>query len=244
MIKSLKEARITDGLPDIVANQDWVLALSGALGEIHEKVIEYADQSQIYTAIDTLSEELVDALAVQLSAPYYDQENMTLDVKRGIVKNTISWYMKAGTPAAVKEMIQVIFGEGDIVEWFNFTEGEQTPGYFDIITSAKLTPEIIDQFTRIIDRVKNVRSHIRRILIDRQILQPEYVATAAASSPHEKIVNSPQRESETGSIVGIGACVFSNPRLAISNSKRNIDADTNGQTHIGMMVRSSPHYVF
>ena len=101
MIKSLKDARIRDGLPDIVANQDWVIALSGALGITHEKVIEYADNSQIYTAIDTISEELVDALALQLCSPYYDQ-NFELSVKREIVKNTLSWYMKAGTPAAPK----------------------------------------------------------------------------------------------------------------------------------------------
>ena len=244
MIKSLKDARITDGLPDIVANQDWVLALSGALGKTHEKVIEYADGSQIYTAIDTISEELVDALAVQLSSPYYDQENMSLDVKREIVKKTISWYMKAGTPAAVKEMIQVIFGEGDIVEWFNFTEGEQTPGYFDIITSAQLTPEIIDQFTRIVDRVKNVRSHIRRILIDRQIDQHEYVAWGAISKPHEKVLNHPQRERDTGTMVGLGSCVFSNPRLALTNTKRSINAGTGTKLSAGLMVQSSPHYVF
>lgn len=241
MIKSLKEARITDGVPDIVAKQDWVIALSGALGKTHEQVLEYAANSQIYTEIDNLPEEMVDALAVQLQAPYYDQKNMSLEVKREIVKKTLKWYMKAGTPAAVREMIQTIFGEGDIVEWFNFEEGEQIPGYFDIITSAQLTPEIIDQFTIIVDRVKNVRSHIRRILIDRVIHQHEFVGVGVTSSPHEKILNGPQKERETEGKTSLGACVFSTPRLAISNTKKAAGAGTNGTSYVGMMVMSSPH---
>ena len=32
MIKSLRQARITDGLPRVLARQEWVIALSEALG--------------------------------------------------------------------------------------------------------------------------------------------------------------------------------------------------------------------
>ena len=56
MIKSLREARIVDGVPRIVAGQDWVQALSAALGVLHEKTLGFADASQIYTALDTAPE--------------------------------------------------------------------------------------------------------------------------------------------------------------------------------------------
>ena len=62
MIKSLKDARITDGLPRIVAGQDWVIALSEALGVLHEQTLDFADKSQIYTAIDTAPIEILDAI--------------------------------------------------------------------------------------------------------------------------------------------------------------------------------------
>ena len=64
MIKSLREARIVDGVPRIVAGQEWVQALSEALGELHEKTMDFADASQIYTALDTVSETVLDILAV------------------------------------------------------------------------------------------------------------------------------------------------------------------------------------
>lgn len=175
MIKSLKDARITDGLPRIVAKQDWVIALSGALGLTHQQIMEYADKSQIYTAIDDLDDEKLDILAVQFNSPFYSQD-MEINVKREIIKKTLKWYMKAGTPGAVKEMIQTVFGEGDIVEWFNFPEGEQVPGEFEIITNAELTPDVFEQFARIIDKVKNVRSHLRSIQVTRDISQVIQVA--------------------------------------------------------------------
>ena len=49
MIKSLKDARIVDGLPRILAKQPWVRALSEAMGVVHEMTMAFADHSQIYT---------------------------------------------------------------------------------------------------------------------------------------------------------------------------------------------------
>ena len=64
MIKSLRDARMTDGLPRIVARQDWVQAFAEALGAVHGLTMDYAQNSQIYTAIDTTPEVVLDALAV------------------------------------------------------------------------------------------------------------------------------------------------------------------------------------
>ena len=52
MIKSLRDARITDALPRIVGGQDWVKAFAGSLGAVQEKILDFADSSQIYTALD------------------------------------------------------------------------------------------------------------------------------------------------------------------------------------------------
>lgn len=64
MIKSLKNAQIADGLPRILGEQPWVKALSMAMLELHQKTMGYIAGSQIYTAIDTVAEEVLDALAV------------------------------------------------------------------------------------------------------------------------------------------------------------------------------------
>ena len=56
MIKSLLDARIADGVPQVVAAQDWVRAMADALGIIHRKTLDFADKSQIYTALDDVPE--------------------------------------------------------------------------------------------------------------------------------------------------------------------------------------------
>ena len=62
MIKSLRDAQIIDGLPRIVREQPWVKALSMAAAVLHKKTMDYIDGSQIYTAIDSVAEPVLDAL--------------------------------------------------------------------------------------------------------------------------------------------------------------------------------------
>lgn len=72
MIKGLKDAQIADGLPRVLGEQPWVRALSLAMLELHRKTMDYINGSQIYTAIDTVAEEVLDALAVNWKIDWYD----------------------------------------------------------------------------------------------------------------------------------------------------------------------------
>ena len=63
MIKDLRDARLVDAVPRVVAGQDWVRALSEAVGVLHERTLRYIDDSQIYTSLDTATEPVLDALA-------------------------------------------------------------------------------------------------------------------------------------------------------------------------------------
>lgn len=74
-------------------------------------------------------------------------------------------------------LIEIVFGEGRTEEWFDYTEGPYTPGTFDIITNARMTEEMANYFLSIIQRVKNTRSHIRRILVEREMEMHETVAS-------------------------------------------------------------------
>lgn len=64
MIKSLLDAELRDGLPRVLQKQPWVEALSRAVLDLHRQTMGFIDGSQIYTAIDTVSEAVLDALAV------------------------------------------------------------------------------------------------------------------------------------------------------------------------------------
>ena len=110
MIKSLRQARITDGLPRVLARQEWVIALSEALGLALGKTLDYTDESQIYTRLDTAPETVLDVLAVDWKIDWYDTE-LTVEQKRRIVKTALTVRRLMGTAAAVKLQVHAIYPE-------------------------------------------------------------------------------------------------------------------------------------
>lgn len=161
MIKSLKDARITDGLPRIVSGQDWVIALSEALGKLHEKTLQYADNSQIYTALDTASEEILDILAVNWKIDWYDT-GFSVDQKRRIVKACFESRRVMGTARAVRLQAQAIYPGTEVKEWFDIGSH---PGTFDLDLYELPTYDNLKQFFNAINYTKNVRSHLRQMLV-------------------------------------------------------------------------------
>lgn len=138
MIKSLREARIVDGLPRIVAGQKWVQAFSDALGPLHEKTITFADGSQIYTALDSVSEEVLDTLAVNWKIDWYDPD-YPVETKRRIVKTALIVRRLMGTVYAVRLQADAVYPGTKVEEWFEYG-GE--PGCFRLhVDISDSTPE-------------------------------------------------------------------------------------------------------
>ena len=143
-------------------------AISYALQKAVAMVIEKAEKTKCFSDIDKLDEKTLDYFAVEQRAMYYSQ-TLPIEQKKAIIKNTLNWYTKAGTPAAVSEMVDVVLGGGKVVEWFDFDEPPYTPGTFDIVTSALMTSDIMEELTGLVQKVKNVRSHVRRVIVERNI---------------------------------------------------------------------------
>lgn len=163
---SFTDGGLIDVWPDKESPQ--IQALSYAVQQAMIRIKSYADQAMCYSMVDDLPEDLLDYFAVEMQAMYYKQ-SLEIEKKRKIVKNTLNWYTKAGTPAAVSEMVDVVLGGGKVVEWFDFDEPPYTPGTFDIVTSALMTSDIMEELTGLVQKVKNVRSHVRRVIVERNI---------------------------------------------------------------------------
>ncbi len=178
MIKSLWDARIIDVLPRIVGGQDWVIALSRALGQHLQMTLQFADESQIYTAIDTVSEEILDALAVAWKIDWYDTD-YSLERKRIIVKTGMTVRRYMGTVYATRTLAQAIFPGSEIEEWFEY-DGE--PGTFRIITDTELSDDDVKFFAEMIEKVKNVRSHLETILVARETTMEFYAGVGSKTT--------------------------------------------------------------
>ena len=166
MIKSLRDARITDALPRVVSTQEWVKALALALSEVHKTTLNFADKSQIYTEIDNASEPVLDALAVNWKIDWYDT-TYSLDKKRRIVKTAMDVRRLMGTAQATRTQADAIYPGTMLEEWFEYG-GEA--GYFrlsiDITGSAEENSVILsdpEEMERQLTAAKRWSTHMESL---------------------------------------------------------------------------------
>lgn len=154
-MNNLNDYKIADNLvPSINSTniQEFAKTVDEHLAEVNKQ----SEVVLLYPRIDKLSENLIDELAIQLHVDFYNS-TILLDKKRAIVKNSIKWHMKKGTPYAVEELIKTVFQSAKIVEWFDYGAA---PYHFKVVfIKEPLTePAQIDKLTEAINSVKNTRS--------------------------------------------------------------------------------------
>lgn len=142
MIK-LYDARITDGLPQILTVQPWAQALAFATRNQIRKVLFFADKTRAFSDIDELDEDILDALAVELRTPKYS-ETFPIEVKRKVIKNSLVYFTRAGTKASVVDLIQDIYGGAYVEEWFDYGGA---PGHFRIVLDITKQQTTVPVFT-------------------------------------------------------------------------------------------------
>jgi phage tail P2-like protein len=236
MIK-LNEAKITDALPRIVSAQPWVQALSAALFYQTGQLLDFAEQSQIYTNIDAAPEKVLDALAVQLKVEWYDS-SAALDVKRTYIKTALSVQKHAGTAYAMRETIQTVLPHTELVEWFN-AEGDAPPGTFDLITTDCLTPEIAAWVPNMLAYTKNARSHLRRLTVRSTAPRGSYLAVVMRCTKRVQIANTLSGSGKARGTVYSGVTMHCTRRMQIANTTR-YRGQAKGAVYNGVTMRMRP----
>lgn len=160
---NLHSSNITDILPAHLASDERVQALGYAINRAMQRLMGYCKNIGVYNSIDTVPEEILDLLALELKTQYYD-DSQSIEVKRNLIKNTLVWYMKTGTPASVTEAVAAVFGNGEVEEWFEYG-GE--PYHFKVHTSnINSTDEMVQQLMNIISTMQNARSHLESVIVE------------------------------------------------------------------------------
>lgn len=178
---SYYDGQLTDILPGNITGKPEIRALSYALQQGCRLLYSYSQRLCIYSGSDSQPEEVTDLLASELRTQYYSNA-LDLDTKKQLVKNTLVWYEKAGTPEAVEELVATVFGEGKVEEWFEYGG---KPYWFRIQTDALLTEDTTVYFSDMIRKVKNVRSHMESIKIHR-IINLEICTGSGLASPYSR----------------------------------------------------------
>ena len=171
----LRYWELADAMPNWT--QPEFKAFSYALHMAIFRIFGHTDHFFIWAFIDGLQEDVLDEMAIELRAPYY-LETMPIEAKCEIVKKALLWHEKAGTLAAVEDLIHTAYGRGEIVEWTDFDGGPYT---FRFRTpESNQDPNFFRHFNELIRRVKNVRSHLAGIDFIREENTDLYFGDAVA----------------------------------------------------------------
>jgi P2-related tail formation protein len=131
-----------------------------------KKLLERAEKTKVWCAIESVDERFLDYMAAEIRALFYGNA-LSPPIKRDIVANNQYWHMKLGTADALNEIICIIFSEGGnaVEEWF---EDGGAPFHFRVgLYHADSSPESLRELERIIQRVKNTRSILDNIVFYR-----------------------------------------------------------------------------
>lgn len=167
---SYYDGQLTDIMPGNITKKPEVKALSYALQQACRLLYQYSRRLYIYSNLDGQPEDVIDLLASELRTQYYSS-TLDIDTKRQLVKNTLIWYMSAGTPQAVEDLVIKIFGKGEVREWFQY---EGSPYCFKVFSNAHMDQGSEILFSNMIAKVKNARSHLDGLEFDRGLGQDLY----------------------------------------------------------------------
>jgi phage tail P2-like protein len=159
---NIRDIRLIDILPPNIAQDPKVAAAAAALDAELKAVTQAVDQCLFISRLDNLSGPVLDLLARQYHVDFYEPD-LPLEQKRSLVKGSLDWHKRKGTPAAVEELITALFDDGQVVEWFDY--GGQ-PYYFKVTTNnPAATQERAQEFIRALNSVKNARSWLEKVEI-------------------------------------------------------------------------------
>lgn len=119
----------------------------------------------IYPAIDSLNEQLIDYLAVQMHVDEYD-DTENLNVKRQQVKQSFLLHRLKGTKYAVQKAVSTVYQSAKVEEWPEYS-GE--PYHFRVtgITAPMNETKTINKLVRLINAYKNTRSWLDYVQFNR-----------------------------------------------------------------------------
>lgn len=150
-MKDIYSLSLADITPSSIVNDPQINSLINALDPELQALSQDSLEPLILARIDELPEPVLDLLAWQLHADFYDLAG-NLSMKRKAVKGSILWHMHKGTEWAIHEALRQIDISAQFVPWW---EDNSQPYTF------KLKAIVTGDFYRTIGR-DTLQKNIRR----------------------------------------------------------------------------------
>lgn len=157
---NLKNSSMLELLPPDLRKDPETIAFAYAVDRQIAKICAYAEITQIYASVDSMPDWVLDILAIELRTPAY-KETYSISVKRTLIKQTLAFWAKMGTPNAVNRIIEAIFGSGEIEEFWEYG-GE--PHHFRARTgNPNITAGNVAELKQVLESVKRLSSWLDEI---------------------------------------------------------------------------------
>ena len=160
----LKDALITDGLPEHLAVSPRMQALAYAVNKQVKRILDYSDHARVYSGLlDGCSEKALDILALELKIPQY-KDSFPVEIKRKMVAHGFVYWCYMGTASAVENLCKDMLGNRtNVLEWFDYNGN---PGLFKVETwTWQLTQEDVKNLYNGIEKVKRLAAHLEEIIV-------------------------------------------------------------------------------
>lgn len=181
-------------------------------------------------------------LAWAFSVDRWDSQ-WTLEQKRNLVAASLNLHKRKGTPAAVKEAINLVLSGAEVVE--PWQADDLDPHEFKIVTTGLLdSADEYDRLIKLVDAAKPVRSWLVAIQIKRSTTLPitlgGYTHTGAfLSINHTLNLSPPPQEFALACITHTSKTQSIDP-ISVAISLPDTEVITGGAYHIAKTTRIQP----
>jgi len=160
----LYDAKFTDAMPEILAEEPWLQCLAEVVREEIRGILDKESFCSIYNNLDDMPEWVLDAIAPNIRCEFY-RETDDIETKRDNIRQALWGNNIKGTVAATEMLAFAVFGQAktEVQEWFNYGDD---PGYFQIVLRQwGVVDAQLDDFIVRMDGYKRLSIWLRRFLI-------------------------------------------------------------------------------
>lgn len=118
-MNTLNDFTLTKLLTPAISSDKNILHLAEALTPNLQDISPSSWETLILARIDSLPENMLDLLAWQFHADFYDLA-YNIDVKRRHIKSAILWHLRKGTRYAILEALRLIDIQAQFINWPDF----------------------------------------------------------------------------------------------------------------------------
>lgn len=169
----IRSIALIDLVPSSIRSDPQIQAAATAINAELTRVTAAIPQTLLLARLDDLAEPVVDLLAWQWHVDFYE-DGLPLKTKRDLIRQSVDWHRRKGTPSVVQEMVSAVLGDAKVMEWFEYG-GD--PYCFKVeCADAVKDGQAYNKLWNIIFAVKNTRSWFEGFKIRRDFPLDLYLA--------------------------------------------------------------------